>query len=582
MNDYWEKRSTDLEILLQRRTDETVKEVNKRYVDAINSIKERVKAVFDRYAQGNSLAESQALMLLNSKQTEEYRQELLEKLQQTTDAKARKEIISVLDAPAYANRISRLEALANEIYIEAYMLGAVLDEQLTKRLVDIYEYSYYKRTFDIQQFTGEYYDFEKLSSRRLKEALSQKWEGKNYSQRVWDNTEETARRLKDIVIKGIMTGQSLKTMTDAMTTTIGNDSDSGARFKASRLIRTEVNYISGQATQKAYTEAGFEEYVYLATLDKKTCRNCGHGDRKSCAELDGKKFKVKDAKIGVNKHPMHPFCRCTDYPYIPNSRKGTRAARDENGRSITVPDDMTYQEWYEKYGKNSVYTNYPSSNDKSQFERYSCVLKELCPKTIDEFVEIKYNKKAEWEKLKKQYRVVNQYKVDSGNVSAQEVLSLDRKLIDEKRKNLPSKYKKSGNIAGAYIDTNEKMFIAHSRINSEMDAGFNNYKGTSHIALLKEKRNFKYIDVDMPDGTVRKDTYFDTEAKLFEEIHLLSQQKTVKKITMISERGMCDSCKGVMEQFKLAHPDIKVNVVSNKKVNSNVWKYRREKIHEQS
>lgn len=349
MSDYWEKRSTDLEILLQRKTDETVKEVNKRYVDAINSIKERVKAVFDRYAQGNSLAESQALMLLNSKQTEEYRQELLEKLQQTTDAKARKEIISVLDAPAYANRISRLEALANEIYIEAYMLGAVLDEQLTKRLVDIYEYSYYKRTFDIQQFTGEYYDFEKLSSRRLKEALSQKWEGKNYSQRVWNNAEETARRLKDIVIKGIMTGQSLKTMTDALMVTIGNDSDSGARFKASRLIRTEVNYISGQATQKAYTEAGFEEYVYLATLDKKTCRNCGHGDRKSCAELDGEKFKVKDAKIGVNKHPMHPFCRCSDYPYIPSSRKGTRAARDENGRSITVSDDMTYQEWYEKY-----------------------------------------------------------------------------------------------------------------------------------------------------------------------------------------------------------------------------------------
>ncbi len=582
MSDYWEKRSTDLEILLQRKTDETVKEVNKRYVDAINSIKERVKAVFDRYAQGNSLAESQALMLLNSKQTEEYRQELLEKLQQTTDAKARKEIISVLDAPAYANRISRLEALANEIYIEAYMLGAVLDEQLTKRLVDIYAYSYYKRTFDIQQFTGEYYDFEKLSSRRLKEALSQKWEGKNYSQRVWDNTEETAQRLKDIVVKGVMTGQSLKTMTDALIATIGDDSDSGARFKASRLIRTEVNYISGQATQKAYTEAGFEEYVYLATLDKKTCRNCGHGDRKSCAELDGKHFKIKDAKIGVNKHPMHPFCRCSDYPYIPNSKKGTRAARDESGRSITVPDDMTYQEWYEKYGKNTVYTNYVSSNDKSQFERYSSVLKELCPKTIDEFVEIKYNKKAEWEKLKKQYRVVNQYKVDSGNVSAQEILSLDRKLIDEKRKNLPSKYKKSGNIAGAYIDTDEKMFIAHSRINNEMDAGFNNYKGTSHIALLKEKRSFKYIDVDMPDGTVRKDTYFDTEAKLFEEIHLLSQQKTVKEITMISERGMCDSCKGVMEQFKSAHPDIKVNVVSNKKVNSNVWKYRREKINEQS
>ena len=406
MSDYWEKRSTDLEILLQRKTDETVKEVNKRYVDAINSIKERVKAVFDRYAQGNSLAESQALMLLNSKQTEEYRQELLEKLQQTTDAKARKEIITVLDAPAYANRISRLEALANEIYIEAYMLGAVLDEQLTKRLVDIYEYSYYKRTFDIQQFTGEYYDFEKLSSRRLKEALSQKWEGKNYSQRVWDNTEETARRLKDIVIKGIMTGQSLKTVTDAMTTTIGNDSDSGARFKASRLIRTEVNYISGQATQKAYTEAGFEEYIYLATLDKKTCRNCGHGDRKSCAELDGEKFKVKDAKIGVNKHPMHPFCRCSDYPYIPNIRKGTRAARDENGRSITVPDDMTYQEWYKKYVYNDEFVDnegrmhYNYDVDKEQYERYKKKSAEVSKLTFEEFRFIKYNDESKWHQIK--------------------------------------------------------------------------------------------------------------------------------------------------------------------------------------
>ena len=44
---------------------------------------------------------------------------------------------------------------------------------------------------------------------------------------------------------------------------------------------------------------------------------------------------------------------------------------------------------------------------------------------------------------------------------------------------------------------------------------------------------------------------------------------------MISERGMCDSCKGIMEQFKEIYPDVEVNIISNKKVNSNVWKYRR-------
>jgi len=43
---------------------------------------------------------------------------------------------------------------------------------------------------------------------------------------------------------------------------------------------------------------------------------------------------------------------------------------------------------------------------------------------------------------------------------------------------------------------------------------------------------------------------------------------------MLSERGMCDSCKGVMQQFKDLHPDVEINVVSNKRVEGDVWKRR--------
>ena len=52
------------------------------------------------------------------------------------------------------------------------------------------------------------------------------------------------------------------------------------------------------------------------------------------------------------------------------------------------------------------------------------------------------------------------------------------------------------------------------------------------------------------------------------------EDKDIKTITMLSERGMCDSCKGVMEQFKQEYPNIKVNVISNKKVEGDVWKKR--------
>ena len=46
------------------------------------------------------------------------------------------------------------------------------------------------------------------------------------------------------------------------------------------------------------------------------------------------------------------FCRCSDCPYIPG-RKTVRAARDENGKSIQVPGDMTYDEWWDRYVDNS-------------------------------------------------------------------------------------------------------------------------------------------------------------------------------------------------------------------------------------
>lgn len=348
MSDYWLKRSNELERLTQERTDETVKQVNEMYQTAIDTLRDRAKAVFDRYSKNGKLTEQQALKLLNMNQTKEYREKLLEKYAEAESEEEKKRLETVLDAPAYADRISRIEALANEIYSEALSFGTNEQVQIEKRLIAAYKHSYYKTTFDIQRYTGKYYDFEKLPSNRVKEAIRHKWLGKNYSERVWDNTDRTAEKLKDIIINGVMTGQSIGTMTDALEAAIGSTPDEGARYRFSRLIRTEVNFISGQATQKAYKEAGIGEYVFLATLDKRTCHDCGNEKRMSCAELDGKHFKLSEAEVGVNKHPMHPYCRCSDYPYI-KGKKGTRSARDKNGKTILIPDDMTYSEWYEEY-----------------------------------------------------------------------------------------------------------------------------------------------------------------------------------------------------------------------------------------
>ena len=213
--------------------------------------------------------------------------------------------------------------------------------------------------------------------------------------------------------------------------------------------------------------------------------------------------------------------------------------------------------------------------DQKQYERYIGVLgADRMPKTIDEFQKMKYTNVNKWNTIKQEYRIVNQYKIDSGEVSVQTILDMDRTIIKEKRNNFPSAYKTSGNIAGAYVDTDKTLYIAHSQINEASNKGYKNYKGDANVVLLQQERSFRYIDVLKSDGSLREKTFYDTEAKLFEEFHLLLQTHPFNEITMLSERGMCESCIGIMEQFKKAHPNVRINAVSNKKVDSNVWKYR--------
>lgn len=66
--------------------------------------------------------------------------------------------------------------------------------------------------------------------------------------------------------------------------------------------------ISNNTEIRSYKECGIEKYVYIATLDLRTCP--------ICRELDNKVFEVKKAKRGLNLPPLHDGCRCTTCAYI--------------------------------------------------------------------------------------------------------------------------------------------------------------------------------------------------------------------------------------------------------------------------
>lgn len=362
---YWTERTAALEALVDYESRITAGELAKVYDSALSRIEQDIRKIFHAYTRGYGVSPGEAKKLLSQAQSREVREKLLTLLNETNDPLLQQSLRAMLDAPAYAYRISKLDALRAEVFADAAAVG--LEEILLDkaRLADVYRESYYRSIFDISQQVGANVPFQKLSNRQTAAAIEKLWSpsvgalAQNYSQRVWGNTHALAENVREIVTRGVMTGATYEDMIGELSAAmgavtarkrIGPDSKSrpiltgtGAKYRAARLIRTEANYISGQARMMAYQDAGIERYIYRAYLELKTCERCG--------ELDGQVFPVSEQVPGKNMHPLHPHCFCYECPYMDKEQleRLQRAAEIAPGEKALLPLSMTYTQWREMY-----------------------------------------------------------------------------------------------------------------------------------------------------------------------------------------------------------------------------------------
>lgn len=345
MSKYWQERSMQKERLIQGYTTSAINRITAVYDKAVEDIKNEIKRVFTAYKISGKLSNEEALRLLNGAEKSELIRQLKQNLNNISDEKIRSEILNRINAIAYFARITRLEALQERVEV---IFKQMTDSEIgTDKyvLANAYKESYYRTIFDCQQGFGIGADFALIPEKALQTVLESKFKGKNFSKRIWINTNVLANKLKTVLGAGIASGASIEKMSNDIA-----DLSLKGKAAATRLIRTETTFYMGQGELKAYSELGIDKYKYLATLDSRTSP--------MCAELDGKVFNVADAAAGVNYPPLHPWCRSTTVAYFEDG-KGTRIARDKDGGTYKVPSDMTYREWKEKYV------------DKSQREKYN-------------------------------------------------------------------------------------------------------------------------------------------------------------------------------------------------------------------
>lgn len=302
--EYWEKRQLAREELSFDKGTQAYEEYVKILKESKKEIDNKIALLYARY-QGElkklGVDKIQASTLLRGSEYKQWRYDIekyvkeIERLKKTNPVEFRKLSVE-LETLAYRSRISRLDSLKAGIDYELIQAGEKINNKVTDTLTEVYNDTYTSLTEDLNFKKGV------ISSGTVKMALEQEWSGANYSSRIWSNTDNLAKAIKNEVVIGLNKGINYRTMSQ----NIAKKFETSYK-NAERLVRTETNHIQNQATLMGYMDAGVVKYQFLAVLDSRTSH--------TCSDLNGEVFKTEDATEGENYPPMHPHCRSTTVPY---------------------------------------------------------------------------------------------------------------------------------------------------------------------------------------------------------------------------------------------------------------------------
>lgn len=170
---------------------------------------------------------------------------------------------------------------------EAALLGA----QFENSYKDIYR--------ALAKDSGAHYS--RISTQGAEQMIKQVWaaDGKSWSKRIWDNTEDLAATLNEKLIECVVGGKKTSDLKKALM-----DRFNVSFSRADALARTELAHIQTQAARQRYEDTGIEYVEIWADKDERRCEVCG--------KLHQKRYPV-GAKMPI---PAHPRCRCTIIPVV--------------------------------------------------------------------------------------------------------------------------------------------------------------------------------------------------------------------------------------------------------------------------
>jgi SPP1 gp7 family putative phage head morphogenesis protein len=290
--EYWTKRLNDILTHIDREDIDIFDELNRMYQKASKELQDEIFEFYGKYATDNNISKSEAKKRLRGTDLSDY-QENARKYRE--EARDNPELLERLNEQYVSSKVTRLEALYLEVVYVTGVLNGEMQLLFSDYLKRVAQHSYSKVMGGLSDST--------LSPHVLEQIISQPWDGYNYSEALWGNTDHLAQNLKDTLLNGFIKGHHPRQMAQGIRKEYGV-----ARSRAETLVRTDGTHVVNNASMRRYKDAGLTKYKIHVHIDDRTtkiCRNVHQADEE---------YLISEAKPGINLPPLHYNCRSTVIP----------------------------------------------------------------------------------------------------------------------------------------------------------------------------------------------------------------------------------------------------------------------------
>lgn len=284
--DYWSERSDEIFRYLDRKDIDFFAELNKVYQEQANEMQKAFYDFVSKYSESGSMSYQEALQRLKGTDLSEYRANAKKYREQ---AEKDPELLKRLNEQYTTARATRLESLQLDMLFRAGIARGHIADKFESYLQKMALMGYKKA---MSGRTGT------INEPALKELVKTPFNGYNYSQQLWGNTDNLVKDLKKVLKAGFVRGDHPRTMARDLA-----QKYKVANSRAETLIRTDGTMIVNRSAIQRYKDAGLKYYRILVHLDNRTTEICKR------IHAEDKRYLIDEMQAGVNAPPFHFNCR---------------------------------------------------------------------------------------------------------------------------------------------------------------------------------------------------------------------------------------------------------------------------------